>query len=58
MKKLYLLIVPLFFTILFSFAVQAQEVLTNQNIVDMLKLGLSDDIIITKIKTSDHNVNF
>lgn len=32
---------------------QTQEVLNNQSIIELVKLGLSDEIIITKIKSSE-----
>ncbi|MDQ3323805.1 MAG: hypothetical protein M3525_15430, partial [Acidobacteriota bacterium] len=33
-------------------AAQTQEVLTNQSVVDMIKSGFSEEIIIAKIKSS------
>lgn len=52
MKKLLLGIILIFF----PFIVSAQdEVLTNQSITDMLELGFSNDVIVTKINTSKNN---
>lgn len=48
----------LIFVLLFSISVfgQNKPVLTNQSVIDLVKAGISDVIIITKIKSS--NVNF
>jgi hypothetical protein len=35
--------------------IQAQEAITNKTVIEMVELGLDDDIIITKINTSDVN---
>lgn len=52
MKKLLLGAILIFY----SFILFAQnEVLTNQSIIDMLELGFSNDIIVTKINTSKNN---
>ncbi|WP_277114113.1 hypothetical protein, partial [Bacteroides stercorirosoris] len=32
---------------------QEQETLSNQSVIDMKELGFSDDVIITKINSSD-----
>ncbi|MCS3200209.1 hypothetical protein [Candidatus Bacteroides intestinigallinarum] len=54
MKKLLLGLVSLFC----SFYASAQnEILTNQAIIDMLELGFTEDIIVTKISTSKCDFN-
>ena len=51
MKKTLLLILTAF---LISITASAQnEKLTNQSILDMIELGFSEDVILTKIKTSE-----
>lgn len=50
MKKGFLLFSLLFIFFLNSYA--QEETLTNKSIVDLSELGFSDDLIITKIKTS------
>lgn len=47
------LVVPLL--MMLSAAVFAQEVLTNQSVVEMVKAGLSERVIIAKIRTSPTN---
>lgn len=46
MKKLLLGIILIFFPLIAS---AQDEVLTNQSITDMLELGFSNDVIVTKI---------
>lgn len=48
MKKLLLGIILIFFPLIAS---AQDEVLTNQSITDMLELGFSNDVIVTKINT-------
>ena len=50
MKKGFLFFFLLFIFFLNSYA--QEETLTNKSIVDLSELGFSDDLIITKIKTS------
>ena len=52
MKKLLLGIILIFFPLIAS---AQDEVLTNQSITDMLELGFSNDVIVTKINTSKNN---
>ena len=52
MKKLLLGIILIFFPLIAS---AQDEVLTNQSITDMLELGSSNDVIVTKINTSKNN---
>lgn len=54
MKQLLLLIL---FTISTATINAQQEVLTNQSIIDMLELGFTEDIIVTKISTSKCDFN-
>lgn len=49
MKKLLLGLAFITFSI---FAFSQEEVLNNQSIIDMLELGFTDDVIVTKINTS------
>ncbi|MDD3040150.1 hypothetical protein [Bacteroides sp.] len=50
MKKLILL----FIFLLAGYTISnAQEVLTNQSVIDMLEIGLGEDVIIAKITTSE-----
>lgn len=52
MKKLFYLLFFCFITL----AISAQtEKLTNQSVLDMIEMGFSDDVILTKIKTSEVN---
>lgn len=54
MKTIYLLLL----LILPIFSTQAQEaVLTNQSIIEMLDLGFEEEVIITKIQTSQTDFN-
>lgn len=55
MKKTFLLLASVLFLHL---SVLAQnEKLTNQSILDMIEMGFSEDVILTKIKTSEVNFN-
>jgi len=54
MKQLLLIV---FFTISTATVNAQQEVLTNQSIIDMLELGFTEDIIVTKINTSKCDFN-
>lgn len=49
--KTILLLISFCFTSLVTFA--QTEVLTNQSVLEMIELGFSEDVILTKIKTSE-----
>lgn len=53
MKKTLLIL--LFITLPFVYSFAQEEVLTNQSIIDMVELGFSEDIIVTKLKVSSCN---
>lgn len=54
MRKLFCLVVVFFYIGILS---AQTEKLTNQSVLDMVEMGFSEDVILTKIKTSETDFN-